>query len=131
MSSSTHRSNIIAALFTLLLMVGLILFKQNQLLVRDYHLSKLDATSYGVLEKIEPIEGIRQSDEGGTIYVASYQVYFQYFPKGVAEERMEIIQPNLISAAQHRRLKSFSPGDTIRLKTSSEDPTIARIWLGN
>ena len=112
-------------------MVGLILFKQNQHLVRDYHLNKLDATSYGVLEKIEPIEGIHQSDEGGKVYIASYQVYFQYFPEGVAEERMEIIQPRLISASQHQLLRSFSPGDTIRLRTSSEDPSIARIWLGD
>ncbi|MEM1219079.1 MAG: hypothetical protein AAGH79_09200 [Bacteroidota bacterium] len=131
MFTATWRSKLGTIIWVTLLVLSILALWRGPQFARSYHLKRLDTIALGVLDRVEEVEGIVQTEVGSMLGIMSYRVYYQYALDGTVEDRMEIVPTASLADVQFRFLKSLSPGDTILLMTSAKYPSIARVWLGD
>ena len=115
-----HKDDIFA-FFKLFIPILLLIFIVREIpsFTRNYFLSKLDSEKIGIIDNIEKVKGIHESEVGSKIIIKSYRVNYHYVIEDKRIDGNEIIDMASITLKQKIRLNKIEKGDSILIKYDS------------
>lgn len=113
----------IVGIFKIFIPLILLVFlaRNISLISRNIHLLRLDVEVTGVVDSIEKIQGIQETEIGGMVVVKSYKIVYHYVLQDVKIIQTEIMQSKGLFLKQRIILNNLQPGDSILVKCDSEN----------
>ena len=115
-------------LFTPLVLMVIIIWKLPFLL-NQMERTRLDSKTLGVVESIEKIKGINESEEGGKVIIQTYRINYKYETEEDEVTCTEYISRERLKLKERMKLNRIEKGDSIMIGFDSKGKRRSKIII--
>ena len=97
--------------------------------LRDQLLTKLDSETIGIVDSINQIKGIKETQTGGKIFTKIFEVKYHFILEETIFNNDDKILTESVTLKERIKIRNLIKGDSITIKFSSTDPNKSMIKL--